>query len=75
MASGACAAALATQDIYEREGLLTRAGEMAKVWENAVHSLRGLPHVIDIRNVGLVAGIELESRPGAVGAVGDDLYV
>ena len=52
----------------EREGLLTRGGELAKTWEDAVHSLRGLPHVIDVRNLGLVAGIELESRPGAVGA-------
>jgi beta-alanine--pyruvate transaminase len=71
----ACAAALATQDIYAREGLLTRAGEMAKIWENAVHSLRGLPHVIDVRNIGLVAGIELESRPGAVGSRGYEIFV
>lgn len=61
----ACAAALATQDIYEREGLLTRASKLAKTWEDAVHSLRGLPHVIDVRNLGLVAGIELTPRPGA----------
>ena len=71
----ACAAALATQDIYAREGLLTRAGEMAKIWENAVHSLRGLPHVIDVRNIGLVAGIEFESRPGAVGARAYEIFV
>ena len=64
----ACAAALATQEIYEREGLLTRGAALAKTWEDAVHSLRGLPHVIDIRNVGLVAGIELEPRAGAAGA-------
>ena len=71
----ACAAALATQDIYAREGLLTRAGEMSKIWEDAVHSLRGLPHVIDVRNIGLVAGIELESRPGAVGARAYEIFV
>jgi len=71
----ACAAALATQDIYAREGLLTRASEMATIWENAVHSLRGLPHVIDVRNIGLVAGIELESRPGAVGARAYEIFV
>jgi len=64
----ACAAALATQEIYRREGLLTRASELSKKWEDAVHSLRGLPNVIDIRNIGLVAGIELQSRPGAPGA-------
>jgi len=71
----ACAAALATQDIYEREGLLTRGAELAKVWEDAVHSLRGLPHVIDVRNIGLVAGIELESRSGAPGARGYEAFV
>ncbi|HEY4366219.1 MAG TPA: aspartate aminotransferase family protein [Steroidobacteraceae bacterium] len=71
----ACAAALATQDIYEREGLLTRGAELAKHWEDAVHSLRGLPHVIDIRNLGLMAGIELESRPGAPGTRGYEIFV
>lgn len=64
----ACAASLATQAIYEREGLLTRGAELAKTWENAVHSLRSLPNVIDIRNLGLVAGIELQPRTGAPGA-------
>jgi len=64
----ACAAALATQDIYEGEGLLTRAGELAKTWEDAMHSLRSLPNVIDIRNLGLVAAVELQPRPGAPGA-------
>jgi beta-alanine--pyruvate transaminase len=64
----ACAAALATLDVYEREQLLTRARTLAKQWEDAVHSLRGLPHVIDIRNYGLVAGIELEPLAGQPGA-------
>jgi beta-alanine--pyruvate transaminase len=64
----ACAAALATQDIYEREGLLTRAKELSKTWEDAMHSLRSLPNVIDVRNLGLVAGVELQPRPGAAGA-------
>jgi beta-alanine--pyruvate transaminase len=63
----ACAAALATQDIYEREGLLTRARELAKTWEDAVHSLRSAPNVIDIRNLGLVAAVELQPRAGAPG--------
>jgi len=64
----ACAAALATQDIYEREGLLTRAKDLAKTFEDAVHSLRSVPNVIDIRNLGLVAGVELQPRAGAPGA-------
>ncbi|ACI50026.1 aminotransferase class-III [Gluconacetobacter diazotrophicus PA1 5] len=64
----ACAAAIATLDTYAEENLFERAGDIAPYFEEAVHALRGLPHVIDIRNVGLVAGIELASRPGAVGA-------
>jgi len=71
----ACAAGLAVQDIYEREGLLTRAAEMAKTFEDAVHSLRELPRVIDIRNLGLVAGIELEPRPGAPAARAYEIFV
>jgi beta-alanine--pyruvate transaminase len=63
----ACAASLATLDIYEQEGLFQRAGEMAGYWEDAVHSLQGLPHVIDIRNLGLVAGIELAGIAGKPG--------
>jgi beta-alanine--pyruvate transaminase len=71
----ACAAGLAVQDIYRREGLLTRAASLSKTWEDAVHSLRGLPHVIDIRNLGLVAGIELEPRPGAPAARAYEIFV
>jgi beta-alanine--pyruvate transaminase len=56
----ACAAALAAQDIYRDEGLFACAGETAPYWQEAVHSLKDLPHVIDIRNIGLMAGIELE---------------
>jgi beta-alanine--pyruvate transaminase len=63
----ACAAALATLDLYEQEGLFQRAREMASYWEDAVHSLKGLPHVIDIRNLGLVAGIELAGIAGKPG--------
>ncbi len=71
----ACAAGLAVQDIYQREGLLTRAAKMAKTFEDAVHSLRGLPNVIDIRNVGLVAGIELAPKPGAPAARAYEIFV
>jgi beta-alanine--pyruvate transaminase len=71
----ACAAALATQDIYEREGLLTRARDLAKTWEDAVHSLRPLPNVIDIRNLGLVAAVELQPRAGAPGARAYEAFV
>jgi beta-alanine--pyruvate transaminase len=61
----ACAAGLATLDTYRDEGLFERAAELAPYWEDAMHSLRGAPHVIDIRNLGLIGGIELEPRPGA----------
>ncbi len=63
----ACAAGLAALNIYEREKLLTRAASLHEEWERAVHSLRDTPHVIDIRNIGLVAAIELQSRKDAVG--------
>jgi beta-alanine--pyruvate transaminase len=60
----ACAAGIATMDVYEEEGLLTRAGSLAKYWEDGLHSLKGEPHVIDIRNCGLMGAIELEPRAG-----------
>jgi len=60
----AAAAGLATLDVYRDEELLTRAARLEKTWEEAIHALRGLPHVIDIRNIGLVGAIELEPRAG-----------
>ncbi|MBP7003319.1 aspartate aminotransferase family protein [Amaricoccus sp.] len=60
----AAAAGLATLDTYREEGLFERAAELAPYWQEAVHSLRGLPHVIDVRNEGLIAGIELEPIAG-----------
>ena len=64
----AAAAALATLEVYAEEGLFARAGGMSAAFETAMHSLRAAPHVIDVRNLGLVAGIELQPRPGAPGA-------
>jgi len=61
----AAAAGLATLETYREEGLLTRGAELAKTWEDALHSLKGEPHVIDIRNIGLVGAIELEPIAGA----------
>jgi beta-alanine--pyruvate transaminase len=66
----ACAAALASLDLYEEEGLFERALALEPVLENAVHALREAPHVADIRNAGLAAGIDLEpdlSEPGRRG--------
>lgn len=68
----ACAAGMATLDIYEREGLLTRAsGDIGKHWEQALHGLRDMHNVIDVRNYGLVGAIELsapEQMKGKMGA-------
>jgi beta-alanine--pyruvate transaminase len=71
----ACAAGIATLDVYEEEGLLTRAAQLEKYWEEAVHSLRGAPHVIDIRNCGLMAAIELAPRAGQPGRRAYEVFV
>ncbi len=61
----AAAAGLATLETYKDEGLLTRGAELADYWADALHSLKGLPHVIDIRNLGLIGAVELEPIAGA----------
>jgi beta-alanine--pyruvate transaminase len=71
----AAAAGLATLQLYEDEALLTRVAALAPVWEAAVHTLRDAPHVIDVRNLGLVAGIELAPRPDAPGSRAYDAFV
>jgi len=72
----ACAAGLATLDIYKDEGLLTRGASLAGYWGDALHQLKGLPNVIDIRNEGLMGAVELAPRaPDAVGARGYDVMV
>ena len=71
----ACAALLATQQLYVDEQLFARAQAMAPKLEAALHSLKGARHVIDIRNLGLVGGIELEPRAGAVGKRGLETHV
>jgi len=60
----ACAAGLATLDLYKEEGLFERAASLADYWEDGVHSLKGGRNVIDLRNLGLLSGIELAPRPG-----------
>ena len=64
----ACAAAIATLDVYRNEKLFERAAQMAAYFEETAHALRGLPFVKDVRNLGLVCGIELESVPGKPGS-------
>jgi|EndMetStandDraft_4_1072995.scaffolds.fasta_scaffold57220_1 beta-alanine--pyruvate transaminase len=71
----ACAAALGTLDTYAEEGLLTRGAQVGPYFEEALHSLKGLPNVIDIRNIGLVGGIELASRAGEPGKRAFDVFL
>ncbi|WP_399278035.1 aspartate aminotransferase family protein [Trinickia symbiotica] len=71
----ASAAAIATQDVYRKEDLFARAGRLAPVFERAAHALADAPYVKDIRNLGLVAGIELESRADAPGARAYEVFV
>ncbi len=66
----ACAAALAALDLYRREGLLTRVQGLEATWAEAIHGLRDVKNVIDIRNIGLMGAIELAPRDGAPGARG-----
>jgi len=71
----ACAAGIATLDLYAAEGLFERAARMAPKLEDALHSLKGTRHVIDIRNHGLVGAVELAPRPGAPGARAFEAYL
>ncbi len=64
----ACAAGIATLQLYKDEDLFARAARMSPYFENALHSLKGVKHVIDIRNHGLVGAVELAPRPGAPNA-------
>src|SRR5216684_310733 len=71
----ACAAGIATLDIYKDEGLLTRGASLADYWRDGLHSLKGLPNVVDIRNVGLMGAVEVAPRKDGVGARGYDVMV
>ena len=71
----ACAAALATLDIYQEEGLFQRAADLASYWEDGVHSLKGTRNVIDLRNLGLIGAIELEPIPGKPTARAFDAFL
>jgi beta-alanine--pyruvate transaminase len=70
----ACAAALASLDVFEQEPVLENARALAGYWEDALHALKGLPHVIDLRNIGLIAAIELAPQPGKPGARAFSVY-
>ena len=71
----ACAASIGTLDTFAEEGLLTRAAELAPYWEQRLHALKGLPHVIDIRNIGLIGAVEFEPDPAQPGKRAFDRFV
>lgn len=71
----AAAAGLATLQVYREEDSFARARALEPVFEEAVHSLRDAPHVVDIRNFGLMGGIELAPREGAPGARGFEVFL
>src|SRR5262249_25105941 len=66
----ACAAGLAALDLYEKEDLFARALQLEPIWADAVHSLKGLPNLMDIRSLGLSAAIDLAPKPEARGKRG-----
>ena len=70
----ACAAALATQQIYQQENLFQKAIDLEPYWQEALFSLRDLPNVIDIRTVGLVAGIQFAAHADGVGKRGYEMF-
>jgi beta-alanine--pyruvate transaminase len=71
----AMAAGLATLDIIREEGLFERAASLEQYWEDALHSLKGIEGVIDIRSVGLMGAVELSSIPGRVGDRGFEVLM
>lgn len=70
----AAAAGMATLDIYERDGLLTLASDVAVIWEQMLHGLRDAPHVVDIRNLGLLGAVELAPRATGPGPRAYDVF-
>jgi beta-alanine--pyruvate transaminase len=71
----ACAAGIATLETYADEGLLTRARELEPYFAEGLHSLKGLPNVIDVRNIGLVGGVELAPIPGSPTKRAFDVFI
>jgi beta-alanine--pyruvate transaminase len=70
----ASAAALASLKLYRETGVYENARDLALYWQKAVHSLKGKPHVVDIRNWGIIGAIELEPRPGAASLRAQEIH-
>ena len=71
----ACAAGIATLQLYKDEALFARAKKLSPRFEEALHSLKGVKHVVDIRNIGFVGAVEIAPRPGAPNARGFETYI
>lgn len=71
----AAAAGLAAQEVFRTEGVYEQASSLAVYFEEAIHSLKDEPNVVDIRNVGLAAGVTVAAREGAPGARGTDVFL
>ena len=72
----ACAAAIATLDVLRNDKLFERAAQMGRVLGDAMHSeLKGLPHVIGVRTLGLAGAVELASLPGLAGKRAYDIFM
>ena len=71
----AIAAGLATLDVYKEEDLFERGNKLAPMFQEAVHSLKGEPNVIDIRNIGLMGAVELAPEAGKPGKRGYDVFL
>ena len=68
----ACAAGLATLDVFAEQDILGQLGKALPLWEERAHRLKGAAHVVDIRTAGLLCAIDLAPRPGADGARGGE---
>ena len=68
------AAGIATLEVYKEQKLFENADNLAPYWEAGLHSLKGLPHVIDIRNVGLMGAVEVTPVPGLVTKRATDIF-
>ena len=70
----AATAAIATLNVYQQDGLFNNANNLENYWAEAMHSLKDVGAIIDIRNIGLMAGIEMESKDGKIGSRGYDVF-
>lgn len=70
----AMAAGIATLEVYREQQLFERADELSQYWEDGLHSLKGLPKVVDIRNVGLMGAVEFAPVPGALTKRASDIF-